>query len=79
VRGLARERLVKFSLGEAFQQPGNLRQQVGPPGRELAQRGHRGGLLIAAEPTPPGVVLRLAGKLGDQEPISLRTLTDHVF
>jgi hypothetical protein len=46
VRGLPGEWLVQFAVGCAFEDPGDLGEQIGPPGRELAQFGHRGVLLV---------------------------------
>ena len=48
------QRLIKSTLRCALQDLGHLGQQVGPAPGELAERGHRGGLLVAGEFTPPG-------------------------
>jgi hypothetical protein len=53
-------------------------QQVGTAARELAQL--VGGLVLVVVHLPaPGVTLRLAVKLGYQNPVSLRGLIEHVF
>ncbi len=57
----------------------NLGQQVRPPGRELAQLGHRDRVLGPGELPPPRVTLCRTRELGDQDTISLRTPIDHVF
>jgi hypothetical protein len=44
-----------------------------------ATPGHRGGLLVRSQVTPPGTMLRLAEKLGGEKAASLRTLIDHAF
>jgi hypothetical protein len=36
LRGLPHQRLVRLALGGAFEEPGHLAQQVGPPGGQLA-------------------------------------------
>jgi len=77
--GLACERFVQFALGGALQDPGDLGRQVSPAARELAQRGHRGGFLVAGELSPLRAVPRLAGELRDEDPVSLRTIIDHEF
>ena len=46
VRGLPGEWLVRFAFGCAFEDPGDLGEQIGPPARELAEFGHRGVLLV---------------------------------
>ena len=50
-----------------------------PSGRQLAERGHRGGLLVAGEFAPPGPVARLARELGDEDTVSSRPFIDHAF
>ena len=77
--GLARERLIQLALAGALEDPGHLGQQVGPAARQLAQRGHRGALLGAAQLAPPRPAPRLALELGDEQPVSLRALIDHAF
>jgi integrase len=42
VCGLPGPWLVQLALGCAFEDPGDLGEQVGPPARELAEFGHRG-------------------------------------
>ena len=79
LRGLPRMRFVQLPLGEALQDPGYLGQQVRPPGRELAQLGHRGHMLGLGELPPPRVMLCRTRELGDKDTISLRTLIDHAF
>jgi hypothetical protein len=54
-------------------------QQVGTAARELAQLVHRGLVLVVVHLPAPGVTLRLAVKLGYQNPVSLRGLIEHVF
>jgi hypothetical protein len=46
VRGLPGQWLVQFTFGCAFEDPGDLGEQIGPPARELAEFGHRGVLLV---------------------------------
>ena len=53
--------------------------QVSPAAGELAQRSHRGGLFIRGQLAPLRVMFRLGRDLGDENPVSLRTLTDHAF
>ena len=64
LRGLPRMRFVRLPLGEALQGPGYLGQQVRPPGRELAQPGHRDRLLGPGELPPPRVMLCRTRELG---------------
>jgi hypothetical protein len=45
----------------------------------IAPASHRGGLLIRGQLAPLRVMFRLARDLGDENPVSLRTLTDHAF
>ena len=70
--GLAGQRLIMPTLGCALEDAGHLGQQVGPAGGKLAEFGHRGGLLVAGEVAPSGVVPGGSGELGDQEPVSSR-------
>lgn len=72
-------RLAGFRLAEAFQDPGDLGEQVGPSSGELAQRGHGGGLLSFGEFTPLRVVPGLAVQLRDEGTVSFRTVIAHVF
>ena len=44
--GLPGQWLVQLAPGCAFEDPGDLGEQVGPPARELAEFGHRGVLLV---------------------------------
>jgi hypothetical protein len=46
LRGLPGEWLVQFAVGCAFEDPGDLSEQIGPPARELAEFGQRGVLLV---------------------------------
>ncbi|SRR6266851_1464329 len=78
-RGLPGQRLIQVALGRALEEPGHLGQQVGPAAREIAQRGHRGGLLVAGELPPPGTVAGLPRELRYQDPVSLRTIIEHAF
>jgi hypothetical protein len=57
----------------------HLGQQVGAPGRDRAQLGHRGGFLIRRQVTPAGVTSCGAGNPGDEDPVSLRAAIEHVF
>ena len=70
--GLAGERLIVPARGGALEDAGYLGQQVGPACGEFAEFGHRGGLLVAGEVAPSGVVPGGSGELGDQEPVSSR-------
>jgi hypothetical protein len=45
-RRLPGEWLGQFALGYAFEDPGDLGEQIGPPARELAEFSHRGVLLV---------------------------------
>ena len=63
------QRLIKSTLRCALQDLGHLGQQVGPAPGELAERGHRGGLLVAGEFTPPG-----PSPVMSQQPDHLRKL-----
>jgi hypothetical protein len=78
-RGLLRLRFVQLPLRETLQGPGYLRQQARPPGRELAQPGHRDRMPGPGELPPPRVMLCRTRWLGDKETISLRALIDHAF
>ena len=79
LRGLPRMRFVQLPLREALQGPGYLGQQARPPGRELAQPGHRDRMPGPGELPPPRVMLCRSRELGDKDTISLRTLIDHAF
>ena len=46
VRGLPGEWRVQFTVGCAFEDPGDLGEQIGPSARELAEFDHRGVLLV---------------------------------
>jgi len=70
---------VQLALGRALHDPAHLGPQVSPATGELAQRSHRGGLLIRGQLAPLRVMFRLARGLGDENPVSLRALTDHAF
>src|SRR5271166_1492917 len=68
----------KAGRHEGFRIVGRGRQwDVRRVSRKLAQRSHRGGLLIRGQLAPLRVMSRLARDLGDENPVSLRTLTDH--
>jgi len=67
------QRLIKSTLRCALQDPGHLGQQVGPAAGELAERGHRGGLLVDGEFTPPG-----PSPVMSQQPDHLRKLASVV-
>jgi hypothetical protein len=77
--GLPGSRLVQPAFRGALEYAGDLGEQVGAAAREVAQRGHRGVLLVGGEVAPPGVVLRLAGQLGYEDTVGLRTIVDHAF
>jgi len=78
-RGLAYQRLIKLTLAGALEDPGHLSKEVRAAARELAQRGHRGGFIVAAEFAPPSAVARLPRQLRDEDTVSLRTPIDHAF
>jgi hypothetical protein len=44
--GLPSKRLVQLAFGSAFEDPGDLGEQIGPPARELAELCYRGILLV---------------------------------
>ena len=46
MRGLPGEWLVQFAFGCAFENPGDLGEQIGPLAGELAEFGNRGVLLV---------------------------------
>jgi hypothetical protein len=46
LRGLPGKWLVQFAVGCTFEDPGDLGEQIGPPGREFAEFGHRGVLVL---------------------------------
>ena len=58
MRGLPGEWLVQFALGCAFEDPGDLGEQIGPPAGEFAEFGHRGVLLVLGQLAPSGMVPR---------------------
>ena len=78
-RGTPGERLVQFALRRALKDTGDLGQQIRPAARKLAQRGDRGGFLVAAQLAPFRVMPRLAVDVGDEKAVSLRALVDHTF
>jgi hypothetical protein len=78
-RRLADERLVELAFAGALKNAGHLGQQIGAAARERGKLGHRGGLLVAGELAPLRPEPRLAGELGYQDPVSLRTRIDHAF
>jgi hypothetical protein len=63
------EWLVRFAVGCAFEDPGDLGEQIGPPTGELAEFGHRGVLLVWGSLAPSGVVPRGSGELGDEDAV----------
>ena len=79
VRRPAGQGFVQFTLTRALEDPGDLGQQVGPPGGEPAELGHRSGFLVAIQLTPPGAVPGLSGELSHENPVSLRAIIDHGF
>ena len=76
---MPREGLIELSLAEALLDPGHLGHQVGAPGRELAELGHRGNLLIFCRAVPACEAPGCARKANDEDPVSLRALIDHAF
>ena len=79
LRGLARERLVRFVLAGALEDPGHLGEEVGPPAGERGELGHRGGFLVAGELAPLRSVPRLSRQLRDEDTVSLRAIIGHAF
>jgi hypothetical protein len=77
--GLAGQRLVHLPLSEALHHPADLGEQVRPASGELAQRGHRGGLLLCGELAPAGMMPGRAVNPGGEDMVSLRTLIEHGF
>lgn len=69
---------ARLALGRAHD-PAHLGPQASPATGELAQRSHRGGLFIRGQLALLRVMFRFARDLGDENPVSLRTLTDHAF
>ena len=63
----------------ALEDPGDFGEQVGAAACEVTELGHRSGFLVAVQVAPPGAAARLAVKLGDEQPVSLRALIDHMF
>ena len=78
-RGLHYERLIELALAEALQDPGNVGQEVGSASGQLTELGHRGGVLSLGQLSPPGVMPCGAVQLGNQDPVSLRTIIEHAF
>jgi hypothetical protein len=78
LRGEAIHRPGGLTLAEALEQAGRLGQQVGPPRGELAELGHRRGVLLAGK-LPAAEPLGAAHQPGTQNPVSLRTVIDHAF
>jgi hypothetical protein len=58
LRGLPGEWLVQVAVGCAFEDPGDLGEQIGPSVGELTQFGHRGVLLVLGQLAPSGMVPR---------------------
>jgi hypothetical protein len=67
--GLAGERLIVSAFAGALEDPGDFGEQVGPAAGELAEFGHRGGLLVGGEVAPPRAVPGFAGQFGDEEAV----------
>jgi hypothetical protein len=74
VRGLPGEWLIQFTVGCAFEDPGDLGEQIGQPVGELAEFGYRGVLLVLGELAPSGVVPRCPGELGDEDTVGGRPM-----
>ena len=53
------QRLVQLAFARSLEDPGDLGEQVGTAARELAELGHRGGLLVAGERALLGAVAGL--------------------
>jgi len=77
--GLADERLIRLALACALEDPDDLGQQVGATSGELAERGHRRGLLVAGERAPLRAAPGLPRQPRYQDPISLRAIIEHEF
>jgi hypothetical protein len=73
------QRLTQLALRRALEDPGHLGEQIGSAGRELAQRGHRGSLLVCGEVLPPGAVPGLTCQLRDEDPVSIRPFIERAF
>jgi hypothetical protein len=73
--GLSGERLVQFAVGCAFEDPGDLGEQISPSARELAEFGHRGVLLALGQLAPSGMVPRGPGELGDKDTVGVMSAT----
>jgi hypothetical protein len=71
--------LVRLALGEALKDPCHVREQITTAAGELADRSHRGGALVAGQFPPPGMALRLAVQLRDQDPVRCWHLIEHAF
>ncbi len=66
---MAGERLMWAALARSLEDADNLGEQVSPPGRQLAERGHRGVMLGAGQVPPSRMVLGFAEQFSDQEPV----------
>ena len=64
--GLPFQRLVELPLARALQDASDLGEQISTASGELAQLLHRGRVFGLGQVAPLGVVLRLAGQLGDE-------------
>jgi len=69
------KRLVKFSIGGALKDPGDLGQQISPARCELAELGHRGGFLVPGQLTPSDVMPCRARELRDEDAVGVRSRT----
>jgi hypothetical protein len=63
------EWIIRFALGSAFEDPGDLREQIGSPARELAKFGHHDVLLVLSQLASSGMVPRSPGELGDEDAV----------
>jgi hypothetical protein len=77
--GLPVQRLGQLPLGRALEDPGDLGEQVGAPGGQVPQLGHRGIVLGLGEVPPPGVALRCAHELCGEDAVSFRRIIEHAF
>jgi hypothetical protein len=56
-----------------------VRQEIGAAARELAQLGHRRGMLGLGQLTTPDMMFRGPVDLSGEDPGSLRALIEHAF
>jgi hypothetical protein len=66
-------------LTRAFLDARYLGQQIGAPGRERSELGHRGGFLVSCQLTPACQAPSRARQAGDEDTVSRRTFFDHAF